>query len=162
MGWLKTNVDASFIAEAGTGATRVIIRNHNGTILLAGGNTIASCSTAEEAEALAIVDGAKMSALWPDAKVIFKSDCSAVVNAVNLGRQNSSHLRSNYFAFLDATDMLTDWKCLLATRNQNLTAHECAACVRQVDIGVIWNSLYPDRISKAATLDCNRTSHASS
>jgi ribonuclease HI len=158
MGWLKINVDASSIEATGSGATGIIIRDHTGTILLAGGNIIKHCSTAKEAEAMAIVDGARLSNRWPGAKIIFESDCSTVVKAVNQGRRNDSHLRSTYYSFFDETELLDEWKCMLATRYQNCTAHECAACVRHGDVGVFWFSVFPDRVIRAATLDCNQIS----
>jgi hypothetical protein len=51
-GWLKANVDGSFIADKNEGTTGVVIRDNMGRTIVAGGNILKSCSSAEEVEVL--------------------------------------------------------------------------------------------------------------
>jgi hypothetical protein len=39
-------------------------------------------------------------------------------------------------------------------RANNNAAHECAAYVRLVGVGGIWNGVFPDSVTKAMALDC--------
>jgi hypothetical protein len=47
IGWLKVNVDGSFVQDTVKGATWAIIRDHHGHVVAASGNILASCNSAE-------------------------------------------------------------------------------------------------------------------
>jgi hypothetical protein len=70
-GWLKVNVDGYFIADTEIGSTGVVIRDHSGHAVLAGGAVLTRCSSAEETEAIALLEGARMAKNWTRAPVIF-------------------------------------------------------------------------------------------
>jgi hypothetical protein len=158
LGWLRANVDGSFVADTGVATTDVVIRDHFGKVIVAAGNILPRCGSAEESEALALSDGARLVREWSDHPVIFESDCASVVQDILLGRNSLSHLRSIYSDFASSATLLKNWKCVFARRDQNCATHECAACVRLLGVGSIWTNIVPDRVAKALALDCNRTS----
>jgi hypothetical protein len=61
------NVDGSYIPQNGTATTRVVIKDHTGKLTAAGCNILQSCSCAEEAEAMALADGAAVEGNGPRA-----------------------------------------------------------------------------------------------
>jgi ribonuclease HI len=70
-GWLKVNIDGSFMQETENGATGVVIRDHMGHTILAGGSIITKCHSAEEAEANALLDGCRLAMNWTKQPIIF-------------------------------------------------------------------------------------------
>jgi hypothetical protein len=55
-GWLKTNVDASFVPEIGVAAVGAVIRDQHGKTIVAAGKVLTHCHNAEEAEAIALTE----------------------------------------------------------------------------------------------------------
>jgi hypothetical protein len=58
IGWLKTNVDGSFVPETGVAAVGAVIRDHNGETMVAAGKVLKQCRSAEDVEAIALAVGA--------------------------------------------------------------------------------------------------------
>ena len=56
-GWLKLNVDASFIQETNYGAWGAVLRDTNGAVRGSAWSTIRNCASAEAAEAEACLQG---------------------------------------------------------------------------------------------------------
>jgi hypothetical protein len=103
----------------------------------ASGNILANCNSAEEAEARALIDGAKLASEWSNSPIIFESDCANVVKEQQKGHESATHLRSIYSDFAVAVAVFPRWKCVLARRAQNYSAHECATNVRHLNIGCV-------------------------
>jgi hypothetical protein len=80
MGWLKTNVDASFIVEIGVATVRAVIRDHHGKTIVAAGKNWENCRNAEEAEANALTEGARLATNWARSKMIFERHYKLIVN----------------------------------------------------------------------------------
>lgn len=59
-GWLKVNVDGSFIAETGEASVGAVIRDHTGRLIVAAGRPIVQCHDAEEVKALACLEGVRL------------------------------------------------------------------------------------------------------
>jgi ribonuclease HI len=76
---LQQHVDGSFVQDTEKGATGAVIRDHQGHVVAASGNILANCNSAEEAEARALIDGAKLASEWSNSPIIFESDCANVV-----------------------------------------------------------------------------------
>ncbi|KAF8641494.1 hypothetical protein HU200_067803 [Digitaria exilis] len=75
-GWIKVNVDGSFVeqtGEAGVGVIRVIFR----------------CASALEAEALSCVEGLRLATQWAQEPVVLEMDCKCVVEAMKSGEGRS-------------------------------------------------------------------------
>ncbi|XP_071678543.1 uncharacterized protein [Lolium perenne] len=155
-GWIKVTVDGSFLQEHERGTTGAVIRDHLGKIIVDAGNTIPRCNSVEEAEAFALLEGAKLAKEWTNGLVIFESDCIQVVNAVHQGRESLSNLRSILSDFVVEASCCQQWICIHVKRGENVVAHECDAYVQQVGGRYVWDLLFPERVTKAYALDSNR------
>jgi hypothetical protein len=62
-------------------------------------NVLASCNSAKEAEARALIDGAKLANEWSNSPIILQSDCANVVKEQQKGQESATHLRSIYSDF---------------------------------------------------------------
>ncbi|KAF8692030.1 hypothetical protein HU200_039978 [Digitaria exilis] len=76
---LKINADGAFNPESGGAAVGIVIRNDAGQPLLMAGRRLYYCKDAEEAEALACLEGICMGARWADMNIILESDCASVI-----------------------------------------------------------------------------------
>jgi ribonuclease HI len=153
--WLKINVDGSFVPSTGSASVGAVIRDHCGYAIAGARRVLEKCTSAEEAEALALLEGARLAAGWTRAPIIFENDCATVVSALQKDSSSLSSLGTIFKDFKMFASVLPDWKCVLAKRNQNYVAHEAAAYVRRMGVGADWSCLYPDEIAKDIAFDCN-------
>jgi ribonuclease HI len=107
---LQQHVDGSFVQDTEKGATGAVIRDHQGHVVAASGNILANCNSAEEAEARALIDGAKLASEWSNSPIIFESDCANVVKEQQKGHESATHLRSIYSDFAVAVAVFPRWK----------------------------------------------------
>jgi ribonuclease HI len=154
---LKTNVDGSFVAETGTTAVGAIIRDHQGETVAVAGKILTNCQNAEEAEAMALMEGARLAANWTRKPMIFESDCKQIVNEF-VAEKTLSRWRGTMHDFSMYASAQPTWRCSLVKRSQNWAAHEIATYVRKMGIDCAWNSCFPVTVEKAIALDCNRYS----
>jgi ribonuclease HI len=95
---LKMNVDAGFSAATGEATAGFAIRDHRGSLVLAGSTILQSCKNAEEAEALAVWTGLDTAYKHNLNISVLESDNVAVVHALNCSLINASghwHIYSN-------------------------------------------------------------------
>jgi ribonuclease HI len=156
IGWLKTNVDGSFVPETGAAAVGAVIRDHNGETLVAAGKVLKHCRNAEDAEATALAVGAKLAANWTRSNMIFESDSKSIVSEINSKEGSMSSCRSTLHDFISFANSQQTWECVFARRAQNSAAHEVAALVRKSGVDHVWNSNFPETVTKALAFDCNR------
>jgi ribonuclease HI len=76
---IKVNVDGSFIREIGQAAVGVIVQDSLGSPLLMAWRVLHWCRDAEEAEAVACLEGLRVASRWPDRMVLLELDCSTVI-----------------------------------------------------------------------------------
>jgi hypothetical protein len=67
-----------------------------------------------------------MAVKWTTLPIIFESDCAAVVHEEQ-GKISTVALKKHVFRFYFLLYFIKKWKHILANRNQNEAAHECAA-----------------------------------
>jgi hypothetical protein len=154
-GWLKTNVDASFVAETGVAAVGAVIRDHHGKTIVAAGKVLTHCRNTEEAEAIALTEGARLAASWIRSLMIFESDCKQIVDEVTHAEGSLSCWRSTIHDSISLASTQPNWKCTFAKRSQNHVAHEVAAYVRKYGVDSIWNNSFPFNVHSAMDSDCN-------
>jgi hypothetical protein len=63
-GWLKVNVDGSYMKETGHASVGIVIRDHTCHAVIAAGKFFDNCCDAQEAEAIAAREGARLAAQW--------------------------------------------------------------------------------------------------
>lgn len=80
MGWVKANVDGSFIQSSEAASAGIVIRDHTGSVLLTSWRIISHCGSAEEAEATACWEGVNLAAEWVKKPLILETDCANLVS----------------------------------------------------------------------------------
>ena len=77
---IKVNVDGAFNPRTGAAAVGVIARDHEGNPHIMAWRMLFHCRDAEEAEALACLEGIKLAERWPmSIKVTVETDCASIV-----------------------------------------------------------------------------------
>ncbi|XBI58632.1 hypothetical protein VPH35_039840 [Triticum aestivum] len=108
-----------------------------------------------------ILEGIRLDAVWSRLPVIMVSDCASVIQALAGNEHCISRLCT---AFVDwvlysvkfrEAETLTDFKFMVAKREQNRAAHETVAFVCQTGVVGIWDSVFPDIIAHEIDTDCN-------
>ncbi|CAO2163808.1 unnamed protein product [Urochloa humidicola] len=123
---LKLNVDGAFIKETGEAAMGIIIRNSEGSPELTAWRLLKHCRDAEEAEALACLEGLGLAMRWPDHSLTLETDCASVISKVT----SKSPDRSVLGAIIeDIKQAARGFRCICfrgISREQNKVAHELA------------------------------------
>ncbi|KAL3644546.1 hypothetical protein CASFOL_009726 [Castilleja foliolosa] len=135
-GWIKINMDASFVD--GNAFTAAVIRNRNGSILLAS-TAIHRCSDPLAAECIAILDACLIIHNLSIKNVYFESDCS---NAINLINSNSA---SGFWTAHPIVEKIKktwngwpSWIFKYSPRSTNRAAHELAKwTANSLSVGLI-------------------------
>jgi ribonuclease HI len=81
-GWIKLNTDADFVADTGEASAGIVARNAEGEVLLSAWRTLRRCSSADEAEAEACLEGLRLMTEWINQPVCVESDCLNLVRAM--------------------------------------------------------------------------------
>lgn len=81
-GWIKVNVDGSFVEQTGGAGVGVIARDHKGVVLFTAWRVIFRCTDALEVEALACVEGFRLASQWAQGSIILETDCVQMVKAL--------------------------------------------------------------------------------
>jgi ribonuclease HI len=123
---IKVNVDGAFFTETGKAALGVIIRDRQGQHLLSAWRCLSHCRDAEEAEALACLEGVRLASKWPDRRVVLESDCITVVAKLHAGAKDRSLLAPIIHDTLQNAGMLKEVAFTKVGREQNKVAHELA------------------------------------
>lgn len=125
-GWVKMNSDAAFSMLTGDASAGVVVRDANGRVLLTAWRLLRRCSTVEEAEAEALLEGAKLMAEWVRQSTILEADCSMIMVALKSG-QDECALWLGILAEISAVcDLLPGHRLEHANRNANNVAHNLA------------------------------------
>jgi ribonuclease HI len=126
VGWVKVNIDAGWCAADATGGVGVVVRDEKGAVLFSEWKTIAGCSSAEEAEVLACLDGLRYLAAHPHQRGILETDCARVVAVLLSSDEDRS---AHWCLFQEARallNMLLEVKVCEVSRVSNRVAHELA------------------------------------
>ena len=136
---------------------QVIIRDHNGHILVSAWRYLFHCSSAEEAELLACREGLLLAHHWCNGTVIMESDCSSCLAA--LGNQRIDHsIHASLVQDVKMIMTMLENVCLVkVTREQNRVAQELAQHARRVCSSAIWLGSVPNCIEHVVLQDCNVT-----
>jgi hypothetical protein len=81
-GWVTINSNASFHEGTGAASAGVIIRDPAGKPLLSAWWVLNHCSSVEEAEMEAYLDGVRLAAEWVRQPAIVESDCLTMIDAL--------------------------------------------------------------------------------
>ncbi|KAK1644334.1 hypothetical protein QYE76_062139 [Lolium multiflorum] len=78
-GWVKLNVDGSFMQQDGDGAAGMVLRDDRGEIIFSSCRYLSTCSSALEAELAATMEGIALAKQWSNAPLIVETDASEVI-----------------------------------------------------------------------------------
>jgi hypothetical protein len=74
-GWAKVNTDTGYCQDTCMASTRVVVWDAEGNMLLAAWKTVSNVASAEEAEALACLDGIRLAFEEVSRPVVVETDC---------------------------------------------------------------------------------------
>jgi hypothetical protein len=77
------NTDAGFCPDTCMACFGAVVRNEEGNVLLAAWRTRANVASAEEAEALACLEGIRLAVEWARLPTEVETNCATLVKAVN-------------------------------------------------------------------------------
>ncbi|XP_040998143.1 uncharacterized protein LOC121244182 [Juglans microcarpa x Juglans regia] len=83
IGFLKLNVDEAMFGDQNSAGVGVILRDHNGDVVVACSKSERKVSYAEFIEAIALLRGLQLCAQWGVPKVLLETDCLILVHALN-------------------------------------------------------------------------------
>ena len=155
-GWIKCNVDASFLMDEKNGASGVVLRDHSGIVLLSDWDIIIDCQSAAMGEAVACLEDLKLGLANCDSNLITETDCSSILESFkeDICDRSEVFFMAKEFNLLrppaPARHILS--KCSV---NCNSVAHGLSQLSRSVLCGVVLQGALPTCVSKAALDDCN-------
>lgn len=127
-GWLKLNVDASFITQTGDTSWGAVLRDHRG--LSAWGKSM-QCQDTSTAEALACLAGIRACVVHAHLPIILASDCSRVIQALADTRMNRSTMAPAIFDIRDLFNQFSEVIVQKEDRRANGLAHMLARLCRE-------------------------------
>jgi ribonuclease HI len=134
----------------------VVIRDHRGQIVLAGWKFIPSCSSSEEAEILACLEGLQHLITlrrWP---AILESDCLRVVQALTSEEVESSPCWAVIHEARELLKIFRGITVLKVDRVSNGVAHVLAQVGKSGGSDILCNSV-SDCVRDLVFLDCRNT-----
>ncbi|WVZ60335.1 hypothetical protein U9M48_010378 [Paspalum notatum var. saurae] len=82
-GWIKVNVDGSFLEASGAAGVGFVARDHEGTTIFTACRVLFDCASAVEAEARACVEGIRLASQWCQGPVVLETDCARLANVLH-------------------------------------------------------------------------------
>jgi hypothetical protein len=124
MGWVKLNVDAAYCQETGEAGMGLIVQDEDGKAMLVAWKGIKGCGSPEQGEAVACLEGLRLTTKWVKQSTLVESDC------LNLIREVQKTTGSTYAGILveikGAMGLLPDCKVSHIQREANEIAHTLA------------------------------------
>jgi ribonuclease HI len=154
IGEVKANVDAGWDALSRTAGIGVIIRDHNGHVIMLEWMPIKGCTSAEEAEIHAALAGLKRLInlrRWP---TTLESDCSQVVQTITTSTIERSGFWCLYEETRELLKIFTQITVSKIDRVSNYASHSLAHLGKSGDSGILFGAT-PICASDAVAQDCN-------
>jgi ribonuclease HI len=136
-GWIKINVDGSFVERTETAGVGVIARNSEGAVVFMAWRALFRCADAAEAEARACVEGVRLATQLAQVPVIIESDCVRVVKAMK-EKKDLSDLSFIFAEAFDHAQLLSSWRVVKVNKDFNQVANELAIFARRNSHTAVW------------------------
>ena len=136
-GRLKLNTDDSFVSADGTAGSGMILRDHNGNIVLSACRHLYHCLNALESELAAIREGLSLALQWSELPIDIESDCLEAINLLKKGEMDRS---ANSF-MVHEIRILMDQQNSCITHiycSQNNVSHLLASFGRTTGRTMVW------------------------
>jgi hypothetical protein len=125
-GYVKLNVDGSFIVQDGAASAGVIVRASDGSIILSACKVLHHCCSALEAELRAVIEGVSLAREWSQLPILVETDSSEVLRMVTNKTKDLSELGN----ITVESKILLSVECIAGIskipRSQNIASHELA------------------------------------
>ncbi|OEL23485.1 hypothetical protein BAE44_0015498 [Dichanthelium oligosanthes] len=112
-------------------------------------------NAAEEAEAIACVEGIRLATQWCRQPVIIESDCARVVAALQSKSMDKSTLSFVVTEGKELSQLLSKWRMSQVKREGNQVANELALLARRTVHSAVWLGNSPACVSYLLQNDCN-------
>jgi ribonuclease HI len=113
-GWLKLNVDGSFVVQTGEAGVGVVTA----------WRVLYRCASADEAEAQACAEGLRLASQWCPGPIVVESDSARILTAMETDAMDCSELGHIILEAKEYLQMLVYWKLHKVKREGNKVAHE--------------------------------------
>jgi ribonuclease HI len=153
--WVKINVDGAFDESTGEGGLGVVIRNHQGDVLLTAWKDLQGLRDAEEAEALACREGLKLAADWCAQRAVLETDNCTIASMLTRRSGEPSSLKFIIDEAVTAGNRLPQWTVVHKGRENNRVAHELAQLAKRSRYSAVWHSAAPVRVEQIIAQECN-------
>ena len=154
-GAAKINVDAGFRMETGEASAGIVIRDCRGLILLAACKTLHPCSSAEQAEALASLEGIRCALQWIHMPVILETDNAEVVARLKTKHSSRSVWEGVIMEAKAAMQGLQAVEVAHIKRDSNKVAHTLAQMALSSGNCLEWRLCAPAEILELLNQECN-------
>jgi ribonuclease HI len=153
-GYLKLNVDGSFMESDGTAGVGMILRAHDGTIVFSACKSLKHCSSALEAELYALKEGVALSLIHSEDHFFIESDSAEVVRMLSANVRDRSvlgHIVAEIKTLLDSERVEGVQKI---PRAMNVASHVLAGFGRINDLTDVWSGSGPELVLDSLLRDC--------
>lgn len=116
----------------------MIIRNHEGQVVLTAWRVLFRCASADEADAMACAEGLRLASQWCPGPVIVEMDNARMVKIMSNHAIDISEIRSAVMEVREYLQLLVEWKIHKVKRDGNKVAHELAHLARRNTHTVTW------------------------
>ena len=154
-GCLKLNVDASYHAEDGTGATGAVLRDSSGTFLAGRSRFIPYAASAQTMEVMALRDGLLLANEVGCNRLQAESDCMGVIDALSGTSQWYDQAAPIYASCTGIARDIGLVNFMHCHREANVVAHELARFCFSQKVDCIWHDEAPSFILQFLLNDVN-------
>lgn len=146
-------MNGAFLAESGHAAIGVAIRDKDGQPLLMACRRVFHCQDAEEAEALACLEGVRMVARWPDQDFVLEAGNALVVEKLKIRGIDRSIVAPVIHDTQHEGELLRSLVVANIGREQNKVAHELAHLALCSSVSRVWFGDFPECVVTQACKD---------
>ncbi|XP_042980176.1 uncharacterized protein LOC122310347 [Carya illinoinensis] len=151
--FMKLNIDGAAFPKHSVAGVGVVLRNHNGEVVVACSKVEKEVSSTEFIEAVALLRDLQLCIQWGVPKLMFETNFLILVNALN---ENSECLIDFAFILQDIRRLMAAFqevKVVHVNRLDNLVAHLLAKHAWLIDDICMWCDFCPPFVSQAIWLD---------
>lgn len=150
--WTKLNIDGSFSSEDGGAGSGMVLRRHDGSIIISVCRSLWSCPDARHAELAGCMEGLALAHQWTNLPIILECDSKQAVEMIWSQDQD----RSQYsMVVTEIKRLLNERECSIThiSREQNNVSHVLAKFGRTEDRTVVWIASGPSNILRLCRED---------
>ncbi|GJN13531.1 hypothetical protein PR202_gb00245 [Eleusine coracana subsp. coracana] len=154
-GWVKVDVDGSYVQETGQAGVGIIARDEKGCVKLSSWRVLFNCSSPLEAEVSACVEGLQLAVEWIRGPIVLETDCAVAARILAMRDTDRSELMYMYKRAQELIGLMQQVEVAHVKREQNSVAHELAHLARRNRHTVVWLRQAPTCVSTLIAEDCN-------